>query len=420
VQPVHLPTSPVKQSVRCVQSARLHRSPDHRFVRNCFCAQHNNNIVPLVLCCCAGRHSSDNSRRNTCRTLCQRLLLDWSVSRLFLLLHHALHLFSIIASGGNHVCEACPPGFFAPEAGSSKCLSCSVQFDGLQFANVSGSTQCQLCPYNAISVDGIGCVCSAGHYAPALLVFNTTLDEPLSASERAALVVLVAQRLTDTRADCAACDVERGANCSAPRWPATLTPAAGFYRASERRFLAELHECPHDGACLGGANSTCRDGHRGALCGACQPPEPSTLADGFYMNDGECIACPESLHATRAVLALIVIGVVLGLLLLVFRDMIFDRVLGKRREKLEQTSERATEVGHFFFFFVFFNPSSFLKKKKSYVYFNFVGDWRCWLDNGSCRNRLGCDVDRQHSLFYNGKIQNRVGFRAGKLFPMMK
>ena len=45
-------------------------------------------------------------------------------------------------------------------------------------------------------------------------------------------------------------------------------------------------ECERKENCLGGVNSTCRDGHTGIMCDACRP--------GYFKQHGNCNLCPEA------------------------------------------------------------------------------------------------------------------------------
>ena len=53
--------------------------------------------------------------------------------------------------------------------------------------------------------------------------------------------------------------------------------------------------CPERDNCLGGSNSTCREGHRAELCGVCQP--------GWFRSGGVCMECRKSTGATIALYA---------------------------------------------------------------------------------------------------------------------
>ena len=200
---------------------------------------------------------------------------------------------------GIHSCSPCPSGSYQPLEGQPSCQAC----DRGKFASASGSTQCATCGPGTGSEEGarICDACPAGTFAlggeescQPCQPGTANADEGQAECARCAETFYAGRGFTECRAcgmeDYAQSTAKRGvgvAGCDVGVINGTL---AGYWAAHPLDELSgnstRVWRCESEAACLGGANSTCREGHEGPVCAACK--------EGYYADRGGlCHLCAE-------------------------------------------------------------------------------------------------------------------------------
>jgi hypothetical protein len=189
-------------------------------------------------------------------------------------------------SGSSGRCEACIPGKYSSETGSSECSSCET---GKITAAYGTTPQCASCPSlsSQISTGGTTCNCDIGYYAVSIDVGNA---------------IGLASAINF---ECRPCPT--GVLCNLPgRTQLNLQAAAGYWRSSNSS--TEFIRCLRTSHCAAGAVGCI--GHRtGPLCAVC--------IDGWQATslDSECVECPSKSQA-GGLGALFTILIILALLIL--------------------------------------------------------------------------------------------------------
>ena len=177
------------------------------------------------------------------------------------------------AERGNHPCTSCAPGTVAELEGASECAPCAAG----KHKSASGEGSCSDCDAGTYSGVGASACAVCG-------LFDR------------------GQRTAQTE-DRYGREVPFGINCTggvmrgvlAGHWaalPLTRDDADDSRNASDGTMAASetrVWECEPAAACLGGFNSSCREGHEGILCEACTAPLYYKAISGLcerYPDDG--------------------------------------------------------------------------------------------------------------------------------------
>ena len=193
------------------------------------------------------------------------------------------------AHSGWSTCELCSAGKYAPGVGAAECLVCEP---GKSAA--VGASLCQSCAPGSASPNGAPChACAAGEWSAEGAMSCQSCAAGTYSRQRAASCepcgrTDMAQR-TALTIDEFGNDMPAGINCSGgvaqgvlfghwAEWPLREggTTDALVGNRSETAAATRVWECEPLAACLGGWNSSCREGHTDHLCAGCE--------DGWYFG----------------------------------------------------------------------------------------------------------------------------------------
>ena len=218
---------------------------------------------------------------------------------------------------GTDSCNPCPSGSFQPFEGQATCLPCERG----TFTSGSGSEVCEPCGPGTGSEPGsrICDPCSPGSFAlggekycPLCRPGTYNEDEGQVSCTRCTVNFYSGEGYTQCRA-CGMVDKKQltaptGAGIAGCDLGVMNGTLSGFWAAheltDETGNWTRVWKCETPGACLGGTNSECREGHDGPLCDNC--------VDGYYQDgDKLCHACEAGVepvgggHGARAGFALV-------------------------------------------------------------------------------------------------------------------
>ncbi|KAH8075060.1 hypothetical protein JL721_1049 [Aureococcus anophagefferens] len=175
---------------------------------------------------------------------------------------------------GQTDCKFAEPGFFVAAAGASAQAPCPAGTDSTSaavacspcragyYSDRTGQPECERCETPTTTLDEGKTSCDAcidDYYR------DGALDEALAATGSAALECTECCVKCDDL--CTASD-DDCAKCPAGTTIATVDARKNFWRTSAA--ATHLYRCDRQGACEGGANSTCARGHKGVRCGTCE------------------------------------------------------------------------------------------------------------------------------------------------------